>query len=100
MIGPYISIPESTLKRALRSPPRPVYHIVPKVLIAEEALRRAASAGSLPAEGGRRAAEETIENFRKDAKAAQARRKSLTRRAVPAAAAAAAEWACQVRGLI
>lgn len=69
-------------------------------MIAEEALRRAESAGSLPAEGGRRAAEETIEKFRKDVKAAQARRTSLTRRAVPAAAAAAAERANQVPGLV
>lgn len=70
-------------------------------MIAEEALRRAESAGNLPAEEGRRAAEETIEKFRKDAKAAQARRTSLARHAAPAtAAAAAAERASQVAALI
>lgn len=75
---------------------------IAKVMIAEEALRRAKLAGSLPAEGGRRAAEETIEKFRKDAEAAQARRTSLAGHAAPAAAAAAAaaERASQVAALI
>lgn len=69
-------------------------------MIAEEALRRAVLAGSLPAEGGRRAAEVTIEKFREDVKAAQARRTSLTRRVIPAAAAATAKRASQVLGLV
>lgn len=64
--------------------------------IAEEALRRAKAAGSLPMEGGRRAAEESIDLMRKDAKAARARKTDLAKRAVPSAVAAVAERASQV----
>lgn len=71
-------------------------HPPQKVAIAEEALRRAKAAGSLPAEGGRRAVEESIDLMRKDAKAARARRTALARRAVPSAVSAAAERASQV----
>lgn len=66
--------------------------------MAEEALRRAKAAGSLPAEGGLRAAEERVEKIRKEAKAARARRVALAKREVPAAAAAVAGRASQVHG--
>eukprot|EP00752_Nemacystus_decipiens_P010481 g9338.t1 len=66
-----------------------------KVAMAEEALRRAKAAGSLPAEGGLRAAEERIEKIRKEAKAARARRVALAKREIPAAAMAVAGRASQ-----
>lgn len=65
--------------------------------MAEEALRRAKAAGSLPAEGGLRAAEERIEKIRKEAKAARAKRVALAKREISAAAAAVAGRASQVQ---
>ncbi|CAM9897439.1 unnamed protein product, partial [Ectocarpus sp. 12 AP-2014] len=66
-----------------------------KVAMAEEALRRAKAAGSLPTEGGLRAAEERIDKIRKQAKAARAARIALAKREVPAVAAAAVTRASQ-----
>lgn len=66
--------------------------------MAEEALRRAKAAGSLPAEGGLRAAEERIEKIRKESKAAKARRVALSKREISAAVKAVAGRASQVRG--
>lgn len=70
---------------------------IDQVAIAEEALRRAKAAGSLPTEGGLRAAEERIDKIRKQAKVARAARVALAKREVPAVAAAAATRASQVR---
>lgn len=67
-----------------------------QLAIAEEAFRRAESAGHLSSEFGRRAAQDRVEGFRGEVKAAKARREALARVEVLPAISAAAERASQV----